>query len=205
MAPVPAAEQSILQLPQASSKPSSQASSSGQTSPSPHVGASPAPEQSALQVPQASSKPSSQVSKNDWVMPSPQLPSRSQVTEHPLPSSNVFPSSQSSPVSKIPLPQIGGQSLSTVSLQAGPQQPSLSSQATTGWLKHTRLQVSSLPVKLSTVQAFASSQLEAQLPSQVSPKSTIPSPHVVEQSLSSSGSQPEGQQPSLLAQTSTTL
>lgn len=58
------------------------------------------------------------------------------------------------------------------------------------------MQFAGLPVLVSMVHALPSLQSAGQLPSQVSPLSTVPLPHVAEQSLSLLLVQPAGQQPS---------
>jgi len=58
------------------------------------------------------------------------------------------------------------------------------------------LQFSALPVIMSVVQALPSLHSVGQLPSQVSPESTMPFPQNAEQSLSPADVHPAGQQPS---------
>ena len=99
------------------------------------------------------------------------------------------------------------QSVSTASSQPAGQQPSSSAQETISTLLHAALQLTELPVMESMVQACPSSQSVGQDPggSQVSPTSTLPSPQVVEQSLSLLTSQAAGQQPSSLAHETMTV
>lgn len=80
------------------------------------------------------------------------------------------------------------------------QHPSPPLHCVMGLCPHARLQVAALPVAVSTVHALLSLQLAAQLPSQVSPRSTWLFPHVEEQSLSVALVHPAGQQPSLRRQ-----
>jgi len=86
--------------------------------------------------------------------------------------------SQVSPGSTTPLPQLGAQSVSPGREQPEGQHWSPLEQAVTDACVHCTLQVVGLPVRLSVVQALLSSQVAGQLPSQVSPGSTRPSPHV---------------------------
>jgi hypothetical protein len=106
--------------------------------------------------------------------------------------------SQVSPASITPLPQVAEQSLSLTLVQPLGQQPSPEWQISTGSCVQATLQLASLPVRLSAVQALPSSQLAGQvlIGSQVSPGSTMPFPHVAEQSESLAAVQPDGQQPS---------
>ena len=66
----------------------------------------------------------------------------------------------------------------------------------TSALLQAALHVPALPVIWSKVQAFPSSQLAGQLPSQLSPDSTIPLPQLAEQSASVAAVHPPAQQPS---------
>jgi len=104
--------------------------------------------------------------------------------------------SQVSPASTTPLPQLGEQSLSFVESQPAGQQPSPFWQVEMFWWAQATLQLAALPVIVSMVQAFWSSQVVGQLPSQVSPGSTTPLPQLAEQSLSLPLLQFGGQQPS---------
>jgi hypothetical protein len=69
-------------------------------------------------------------------------------------------------------------------------------QVVMGTLLQVTLQVEALPLRTSRVEGSPSSQETGQFPSQVSPASMVPSPHVVEQSLSLALVQPAAQQPS---------
>ena len=93
------------------------------------------------------------------------------------------------------------QSESEATSQPGGQQPSPLTQLTMAVLLQAALQLAALPVMVSTVQPSPSSQLVGQLAcgSHVSPGSTTPLPQLCEQSSSSAGLQPAGQQPSPLA------
>ena len=104
--------------------------------------------------------------------------------------------SQVSPASTTLLEQIGAQSLSLRLLQPGAQQPSAEVQAEIGVLEHSALQVVEEPIKTSLVQAFWSSQLVGQSPSQLSPASSNKFPQTDWQSLSKRESHPLGQHPS---------
>ncbi len=102
--------------------------------------------------------------------------------------------------SVTPLPHWQAQSLSFAVVQPEAQQPSPFVQALmTVSFTHAALQVEALPCSLRVWQPTLG-QLVGQLPSQVSPGSTIPSPHRGLQSLSVALVQPVGQQPSPLAQ-----
>ena len=99
----------------------------------------------------------------------------------------------------MPLPQsppVPVQSSSLVSSQVVGQQASASTHAVTRVWEQAALQLLALPVMVSSVHGLWSSQVSGQLPSQVSPGSTVPSPQVPEQSESLVSSQPAGQQPS---------
>jgi len=108
--------------------------------------------------------------------------------------------SQVSPTSSVPLPQDGEQSLSVPLLQPAGQQPSPEVQAETRTKEHAALQFCRLPVTESLVHAFPSLQLVGQLPSHVSPDSTVLFPQDAEQSPSLVLLHPAGQQPSPAAQ-----
>jgi hypothetical protein len=108
--------------------------------------------------------------------------------------------SQVSPLSTTLSPQNGEQSLSLAVLQPAGQQPSPFLQVTIGWKVQAAEQLMALPVSVSVVQALPSLHVEGQLPSQVSPLSTIELPQLAEQSLSLLWLQPAGQQPSPLLQ-----
>jgi hypothetical protein len=88
------------------------------------------------------------------------------------------------------------QSVSAGAVQPAGQQPSPGVQVETWVVEQAAVQVDTLPVSVSTVQALPSLQLDGQLPSQVSPVSTTPLPQVFEQSESTAELQPAGQQPS---------
>jgi hypothetical protein len=66
------------------------------------------------------------------------------------------------------------------------------------------LQLLALPIVMSRVQAFWSSQLTGQLPSQVSFDSSAPLPQLAEQSPSFAEEHPAGQHPSPFMQPSST-
>ncbi len=106
--------------------------------------------------------------------------------------------SQVSPVSTKPSPQLEEQSLSVAGVQPGGQQPSSWSHSVMMLKLQLTLQLSALPVMISTVQATRSSQVVGQVPggSQVSPYSMALLPQLTEQSSSMVLSQPGGQQPS---------
>jgi len=90
--------------------------------------------------------------------------------------------SQVSPDSTAPLPQVGWQSLSLIAVQPLAQQPSLLAQAV--WrapFTHWTLHACALPCGTRSWQPTAA-QLVGQLPSQISPVSTIPFPHRAVQS-----------------------
>jgi len=106
-----------------------------------------------------------------------------------------FPS-QVSDGSTMPLPHVEEQSLSFAAVHPLGQHPSPLAHAVRGVLVHWKEHASTVPVEPSVVQAFPSSQEVGQLPSQVSPASTVPLPQVAEQSLSVPLVQAEGQQPS---------
>jgi hypothetical protein len=95
-----------------------------------------------------------------------------------------------------PFPQRAGQSESLLLLHPEGQQPSPELHAVTGACVHTTSQLPAFPVLTSVVHALPSLQLAGQLPSQISPGSTTPFPHVAPQSLSVLALQPDGQQPS---------
>jgi hypothetical protein len=101
-----------------------------------------------------------------------------------------------SPGSTTALPQTAGQSLSLLRLQPDGQQPSPPVQAVMLECPHVRLHAPALPDVVSVVQLLPSLQLAGQLPSQVSPVSTAPLPHVTAHSLSLLLLQPGAQQPS---------
>ena len=117
-----------------------------------------------------------------------------------------MPSSQSvgqlpshvSPFSTTPLPQTGWQSLSLFAFAPGGQQPSVLRGRVMGLWVHIALQRSVEPTATSDVHASASSQVAGQLPSQVSPRSTMRLPHTGWQSESLFALAPGGQQPSPL-------
>lgn len=104
--------------------------------------------------------------------------------------------SQVSPASTARLPHDTEQSPSVVLVQPAGQQPSPETQPVRAACAHAALQEPAAPAKESMVQALPSPQVAGQLPSQVSPGSTTPSPHEGEQSLSEAAVQPAGQQPS---------
>jgi hypothetical protein len=104
--------------------------------------------------------------------------------------------SQVSPDSTVPLPQLTEHSPSFVLLQPGAQHPSPLEQTVMAECVHTRLQVPAEPVEPSVLQPLPSLQLGGQLPSQVSPDSTTPLPHLTVQSLSLVELQPGAQHPS---------
>jgi hypothetical protein len=73
---------------------------------------------------------------------------------------------------------VGAQSESFAFVQPAGQHPSPLAHAVIGELAQTTLHWAALPIRTSLVHAFASSQLAGQFPSQVSPLSTTPSPHI---------------------------
>jgi hypothetical protein len=92
--------------------------------------------------------------------------------------------SQVSPRSTTPLPQLGAQSLSLLALQPDGQQPSLLAQAVCmPAFTHATLHIAAVPVRLRSWQPIAG-QVVGQLPSQVSPLSTMPLPQRTAQSAS---------------------
>jgi len=103
--------------------------------------------------------------------------------------------SQTSPATTTPSPHELEQSLSVSSSHPVGQQPSSFLHPVMRLDRHSRLQFCAEPDCTVVKQASAESQL-SQLPSQVSPSSTTPSPQVIEQSLSVSESQAAGQHPS---------
>ena len=105
--------------------------------------------------------------------------------------------SQTSPLSRVPLPQVGEQSLSFASVQPGGQHPSPLPHWVTTEYTQLAVQFSPLPIKVSAVLALASSQLIGQSASQTSLISRRPLPQREEQSLSTEISQPAAQHPSL--------
>jgi len=104
--------------------------------------------------------------------------------------------SQVSPVSTAPLPQPGRQSLSLLELHMAGQQPSPPEHSSILGFWQRTSQVPAEPVMTSWVQGLPSEQATGQLPSQVSPSSTTPLPHLGAQSESLTALQPAGQQPS---------
>jgi hypothetical protein len=122
-----------------------------------------------------------------------------------------LPSSQASPGSTIALPHTAAQSESAFALVFCQQQPSPLIAEPIATCVHVTLQFMSLPLRTSSVHGSSSRQscghgvlLDG---SHVSPAalSTTASPHRAEQSLSVSGVQPLGQQPSPPAQASITV
>jgi hypothetical protein len=103
-----------------------------------------------------------------------------------------------------PSPQVEEQSGSVAAVQPVGQQPSLSAlQLVMGVSTQEAEQASLLPVNVAWRQADSEGgQLVGQAPlpaaslSQVSPRSTMPSPHVAGQSVSVACVAPDGQQPS---------
>ena len=106
-----------------------------------------------------------------------------------------FPS-QTSPASTTLLAQTAVQSSSFRLLHPGAQHPSEEEQAEMGVLEQSASQVLEEPNNASTVQAFWSSQLAGQSPSQISPASINELPQTGWQSLSKRESHPVGQHPS---------
>jgi hypothetical protein len=104
-----------------------------------------------------------------------------------------FPS-QVSPGSTTLLPQVAVQLLSLLALQPMGQQPSPPVHIVIGVLVHARVHIE--PVSVSAVQLFPSLQDVGQFPSQVSPGSITPFPHMAVQFGSFVALQPVGQQPS---------
>jgi len=109
--------------------------------------------------------------------------------------------SQVSPISTTLFPQRGVQLLSFVLLQPVGQQASPLRHAIwgVGASTHDTSQVDAAPTRTRSVHPMAGHEV-AQLPSQVSPGSSLPLPQVTAQSLSVVASQPAGQQPSPFAQ-----
>ena len=108
--------------------------------------------------------------------------------------------SQISPVSTVPLPQLGTQSASLTWVQVLGQQRSPATQAVwTALFTHRASQVAALPERTRSWQPIGS-HLETQLPSHRSPGSTTPLPQLAAQSESFTLLQPGGQQPSPLTQ-----
>jgi hypothetical protein len=104
-----------------------------------------------------------------------------------------FPS-QSSPDSTTPLPHLGVQLLSLFALQPGAHQPSPFVHVVIAGCVHNRLHVAAEPVNTSPVHEFPSSgQVVGQFPSQSSPDSTTPLPHIGMQFASLFALQPVGQ------------
>jgi len=109
--------------------------------------------------------------------------------------------SQVSPASTTLLPQKPPQSLSVAEVQPEGQQPSPLLHMVMGSKVQAALHIIALPVRVSVVQALPSLHTVGQLaPSQVSPASTTPLPHIAMQSLSLLLVHDEGQHPSSLAQ-----
>jgi len=108
--------------------------------------------------------------------------------------------SQVSLPSTTPLPQVELQSESLLLLQPAGQQPSPLWQAVIATLLQTTLQFCGEPTIESAVHALPSLQSVGQLPSQVSPGWTTPSPQKPLQSESFAVVHPAGQQPSPLWQ-----
>jgi hypothetical protein len=107
-----------------------------------------------------------------------------------------LPSHVSSP-SVIPLPHDAEQLLSFVELHPGAQQPSPFVHVVIDGYEQTTLHDPGEPVRTFVVQTLPSSHVAEQLPSHVSPPSTIPFPQTALQSLSVAEQlPPEGQQPS---------
>jgi hypothetical protein len=110
----------------------------------------------------------------------------------------------SPPVQVVTVAHEAGQSLSWVLVQPAGQQPSPPVQVRMRCWVQAALQVLALPLSTPMVQASLSTQVVGQLPSHTSGASTLPLPHVVEQSLSWPGAQSAGQQPSPPVQALTT-
>lgn len=118
---------------------------------------------------------------------------------HTLPSEQLtgHAPSQISGGSIVMLPQLGEQSVSVIALHPTAQQPSPDTHCVIGWNEHAALHELAEPTRLSIVHAEASLHAVGhEVPSQVSPVETTPSPHVEEQSASVARVQPAGQQPS---------
>jgi hypothetical protein len=81
-------------------------------------------------------------------------------------------------------------------LQPDAQQPSPSVQDVISVMEHAALQLVAEPVSRSFVHLFPSSHDAGQLPSHISPGSTVPLPQDAEQSLSVTFVHPSAQQPS---------
>jgi hypothetical protein len=93
-----------------------------------------------------------------------------------------------------------GQSMSLAAVQPAAQQPSPVTQTRIFCCVQLTLQPSRLPLMIPMVHRSPSSQLVGQLPSQVSPGSTMLLPQLAEQSESFALVQPGAQQPSPLLQ-----
>jgi hypothetical protein len=183
-------------------------SSGGSTTVFPHRGAQSA---SVLALHTAGQQPSDSSEQTvmarfvHWASQFEALPiSRSVV--HTIPSSQSasqtkFGSSQVSPTSMLPFPQVAEQSLSVPIEHAGGQQPSPSMHAVMGAeYMHTALHVLAEPTSVSLVHASRSSHVAGQFPSHSSLGSIVRFPQSAMQSLSVASSQPIGQHPSSSAQ-----
>ncbi len=111
----------------------------------------------------------------------------------------VLCGSHVSPGSSAPLPQLAEQSLSLLALQPGGQQPSPRRHWVIVWRVQAEVQLSALPVSMSTVQALPSLHAkrftaQVRIGSHVSPLSITPLPQLTLQSLSLLLLQPGGQQ-----------
>ena len=78
----------------------------------------------------------------------------------------LLPSSQSSPGSRTPSPQVGSQSESVSTVQSAGQQPSPATQSVRGSCTHCALHSSASPIRVSIVHLSPSSQVSGQSPSQ---------------------------------------
>jgi hypothetical protein len=106
-----------------------------------------------------------------------------------------FPS-HVSPASTTLLPHTGMQLPSLFALQPDGQHESAPMHIVIGVNVHVTLHCPGVPVRVSVVHELPSEHVVGQLPSQISPVSTTPLPHIGEQSLSLFALQPGAQQPS---------
>jgi hypothetical protein len=122
---------------------------------------------------------------------------------HALPSSHAVghdAPSHVSPGESTPSPQNAEQSESSATVHPAGQQPSPAAHVTIGSKLHAALHDDGEPASVSVVHALPSLHDAGQFPSQTSPSSIWPLPHVAEQSSSVSALHPGAQQPSPLLQ-----
>ena len=103
-----------------------------------------------------------------------------------------------SPASTTPLPQVGLQSLSLFAFAFAGQHPSPFTAVVICMGTHAASHRAALPVSISRMQPEPALQELGQLPSQASPGSFTPFPHLGSQSLSELAFAPDGQHPSPL-------